>query len=144
LEGVTGQGERTGSFRHEMKRWLIAIILGIPLVLLGYEASNVLYISLTIRGTARSSLQRVVTEKDLQRIRLPAPPHVWPDTVVFIKSILVKKAIELKIPVGEEDIAIWHDNMRLYCRIAWYQELTVLTFSLGSILRDFTEEVPIK
>ena len=127
-----------------MKRWLIAIILGIPLVLLGYEASKVLYTSLTIRGIARSNLHRVVTEKNVQRIRLPDPPHVWPDTEVFIKDILVKKAIELGIPVGEQDIAVWHDNMRLYCRIAWYQELTVLAFSLGSILLDFTEEVPIK
>jgi len=143
LAGVTGQGEKTGSFRHEMKRWLIAIV-GVALILLGYEASKLWYISLTIRGTARSSLQRVVTEKDLQRIRLPDPPHVWPDTEVFIKDILVKKAIELGIPVGEQDIAVWHDNMRLYCRIAWYQELTVLAFSLGSILLDFTEEVPIK
>ncbi len=143
MEGVTGLGERTRSFRHEMKRWLIAIILGIPLVLLGYEASKVLYISLTIRGTARSNLHRVVTEKDAQRIRLPDPPHVWPDTEVFIKGILVKKAIELEIPVGEQDIAIWHDNVKLYCRIAWYQDLSVLTFSIGSILLDFTEEVPI-
>ena len=127
-----------------MKRRLIAIMIGIALVLLGYEASKLLYISLTIRGTARSNLDRVVTEKNFQQIRLPDPPHVWPDTEVFIKGILVKKAIELEIPVGEQDIAIWHDNMKLYCRIAWYQELTVLAFSLGSILLDFTEEVPIK
>jgi len=126
-----------------MKRWLIAIV-GVALILLGYEASKLLYISLTIRGTARANLQRVVTEKDLRRIPLPDPPHVWPDTEVFIKGILVKKAIELGIPVGEEDIAVWHDNMRLYCRIAWYQKLSVLAFSLGPILLDFTEEVPIK
>ncbi len=144
MEGVTGQGEGTGSFRHEMKRWLIAIILGIPLVLLGYEASKVLYTSLTIRGIARSNLHRVVTEKNVQRIRLPDPPHVWPDTEIFIKGILVKKGIELEIPLSEQDIAIWHDKVRLYCRIAWYQNLSVLTFSLGSILLDFTEEVPIK
>ncbi len=126
-----------------MKRWLIATI-GIALILLGYEASTLFYISLTIRGTARSSLERVVTEKTLQQTRLPHPPHVWPDTEDFIKGILVNKAIELEIPVGEDDIAVWHDNKMLFCRIAWYQNFSVLTFSLGSILLDFTEEVPIK
>jgi len=125
-----------------MKRWLIAI--GIALILLGYEASKLLYVSLTIRGTASSSLHRVITEKINQRIRLPDPPHVWPDTEDFIKDVLVKKAIELEIPIGEEDIAVWHDNRMLFCRIAWNQNLSVLTFSLGSILLDFTEEVPIK
>lgn len=127
-----------------MKRWLIAILVGVALILLGYEASKLFYISLTIRGTARSSLHRVVTEKNLQQIRLPHPPHVWPDSENFIKGVLVKKAIELEIPVGEEDIAVWHDNRMLFCRIAWNQNLSVLTFSLGSILLDFTEEIPIK
>ncbi len=127
-----------------MKRWLIAILVGAALILLGYEASKLFYISLTIRETARSTLDRVITEKNLQRIRFPDPPHVWPDTEDFIKGVLVKKAIELEIPIGEEDIAVWHDNRTLFCRIAWNQNLSVLTFSLGSTLLDFTEEVSIK
>lgn len=127
-----------------MRRWPIAIVIGIALALLGYEASKLLYVSLTIRGTARSNLHRLVSEKNVQRIRLPDPPLVWPDTEVLIKAILVKKAIELEIPVGEEDIAIWHDNKILFCRIAWYQDLRVFGFSLRSVLLDFTEEVPIR
>lgn len=127
-----------------MIRWTIAIVIGIALALLGYEASKLLYVSLTIRGTARSNMHRVATEKHHQQIPLPDPPHVWPDTEVFIKAILVKKAIELEIPVGEEDIAIWHDNKMLFCRIAWSQDLRVFGFSLRSVLLDFTEEVPIR
>ena len=126
-----------------MRRWLIAIFIGIAL-LLGYEASRVLYISMTFRETARSTLGRVIFDKRLQQLRLPDPPHVWPGTMAFVKGTLVKKANELEIPLGEEDIAIWHDNRHIYCRIAWYQDLTFLTFKLGSVLLDFTEEVPTR
>lgn len=143
MEGFIGQGEGTDRFRHKMTRWLIAIFIGIAL-LLGFEASRVLYISITVRETARSTLGRVIFDKRLQQHRLPDPPHVWPDTIAFVKGALVKKAIELEIPLGDEDIAIWHDNRHIYCRIAWYQELTVLTFSLGSVLLDFTEKVPTR
>ncbi len=143
MEGFIGQGEGTGRFRHKMTRWLIAILIGIAL-LLGYEASRVLYISITVRETARSTLGRVIFDKRLQQLRLPDPPHVWPDTIAFVKGALVKKAIELEIPLGEEDIAIWHDNRNVYCRIAWYQDLTFLAFTLGSVLLDFTEEVPTR
>jgi len=127
-----------------MTRWLIAILIGIALVLLGYEASRVLYISMTVKATARSTLDRGIFDKRLQQLRLPDPPHVWPDTIAFVKGALVKKAIELEIPLGEEDIAIWHDNRNVYCRIAWYQDLTFLAFTLGSVLLDFTEEVPTR
>ncbi len=127
-----------------MTRWLIAILIGISLVLLGYEASRVLYISMTVRATARSTLDRMIVDKRLHQQRLPDPPHVWPDTIAFVKGTLVKKAIELEIPLGEEDIAIWHDNRNVYCRIAWYQDLTFLAFTLGSVLLDFTEEVPTR
>ncbi len=127
-----------------MTRWLIAILIGISLVLLGYEASRVLYISMTVKATARSTLDRGIFDKRLQQLRLPDPPHVWPDTIAFVKGALVKKAIELEIPLGEEDIAIWHDNRNVYCRIAWYQDLTFLAFTLGSVLLDFTEEVPTR
>ena len=143
MEGFIGQGEGTGRFRHKMTRWLIAIFIGIAL-LLGYEASRVLYISITVRETARSTLGRAIFDKRLQQLRLPDPPHVWPDTIAFVKGALVKKAIELEIPLGEEDIAIWHDNRNVYCRIAWYQDLTFLAFTLGSVLLDFTEEVPTR
>ncbi len=105
MEGFIGQGEGTGRFRHKMTRWLIAILIGIAL-LLGYEASRVLYISITVRETARSTLGRAIFDKRLQQLRLPDPPHVWPDTIAFIKGALVKKAIELEIPIGDEDIAI--------------------------------------
>jgi len=127
-----------------MTRWLIAILIGISLVLLGYEASRVLYISMTVRATARSTLDRGIFDKRLHQLRLPDPPHVWPDTIAFVKGALVKKAIELEIPLGEEDIAIWHDNRNVYCRIAWYQDLTFLAFTLGSVLLDITEEVPTR
>ena len=143
MEGFIGQGEGTGRFRHKMTRWLIAILIGIAL-LLGYEAARVWYISITVRETARSILGRAIFDKRLQQLQLPDPPHVWPDTIAFIKGALVKKAIELEIPLGDEDIAIWHDNRHIYCRIAWHQELTVLAFSLGSVLLDITEEVPTR
>ncbi len=126
-----------------MRRWLIAIFIGIAL-LLGYEASRVLYISMTVKETARSTLDRGIVDKRLLLLQLPDPPHVWPDTIAFVKGELIKKAIELEIPLGEEDIAIWHDNRHIYCRIAWYQDLTFLAFKLGSVLLDFTEEVPIR
>ncbi len=127
-----------------MTRWLIAILIGITLVLLGSEAMRVLYISMTVRETARSTLDRVIFDKRLQQLRLPDPPHVWPGTIAFVKGALIKKAIELEIPLGEEDIAIWHDNRNIYCRIAWYQDLTFLAFTLGPVLLDFTEEVPTR
>ncbi len=126
-----------------MRRWLIAILIGIAL-LLGYEASRVLYISMTVREIARSTLGRAIVDKNLQQLRLPDPPHVWPDTMAFVKGTLVKKAIELEIPLSNDDIAIWHDNRHIYCRIAWYQDLTFLTFKLGPVLLDFTEEVPTR
>ena len=127
-----------------MTRRLIVILIVTALVLVGYEAATVLYLTMTVRETARSHLDRAVVEKNLQHVRLPDPPHVWPDSERFLKGVLVKKAIELEIPVGEQDIAIWHDNSKVYCRIAWYQDLKVLTFSFGSMLLDLTEEVPIK
>jgi len=127
-----------------MTRWLIAILIGITLVLIGYEATRVLYISMTVKETARSTLDRVIFDKRLQQRRLPDPPHVWPGTIALVKGALIKKAIELEIPLGEEDIAIWHDNRNIYCRIAWYQDLTFLTFKLGPVLLDFTEEVPTR
>jgi hypothetical protein len=126
-----------------MRRWLIAILIGIAL-LLGYEASRVWYISITVREIARSTLDRGIVDKRLRQLRLPDPPHVWPDTIAFVKGALIKKAIELEIALGEEDIAIWHDNRHIYCRLAWYQDLTFLAFKLGSVLLDFTEEVPIR
>ena len=126
-----------------MRRWLIAIIIGIALIL-GYEASRVLYISMTVRETARSTLDRGIFDKRRLQLRLPDPPHVWPDTIALVKGALIQKAIELEIALGDEDIAIWHDNRHIYCRIAWYQDLTFLAFKLGSVLLDFTEEVPIR
>jgi len=126
-----------------MRRWLIAILIGIAL-LLGYEASRVFYISMTVKETARSTLDRGIFDKRLLQQRLPDPPYVWPDTIAFVKGELIKKAIELEIPLDEEDIAIWHDNKNIYCRIAWYQDLTFLTFKLGPVLLDFTEEVPTR
>ena len=97
-----------------------------------------------VREVARSTLGRAILDKNLQQLRIPDPPHVWPDTMTFVKGTLVKKGIELEIALGDEDIAIWHDNRHIYCRIAWYQDLTFLAFKLGSVLLDFTEEVPIR
>ena len=126
-----------------MTRWLIAILIGIPLVLFAYEASRVVYISLTVRETARSTLARLVAERKIQHTQLPDSTRIWPRAEKSIKDVLIKKGNELNIPLDEQDIAIWHDNKNVYCRIAWYQELRVLSFSLGSVLLDFTEEVPI-
>ena len=128
-----------------MKIWLVVTLSIILVGLFGYEGLKVFDIyrnKETLQEAARSTLSTEVAQNSLRRIPLPRPPEMWPESEPRIKGALVKRAMELKIPVGEKDIALWHNESTFYCRVAWTQEIRVFAFSLGSVLFDWTIEVP--
>jgi hypothetical protein len=128
-----------------MKRWLIPILIAIPLALIGYQGlkvSNTYFNSLTLKETARSALAREVVK--VRQVQLPRPPSIWPDSEKLIKHMVIEKGLELHIPLTENDIAVWRDTKNFYCRVAWNHDVKILTFPLRSILFDFTAEASIE
>ena len=129
---------------YAMKVWLIALIAFLA-GLLGYEGLKFLHMFWNreaLRETARSTLADEVSRNSLRGARLPRSPRIWPETETRLKEVLIKRGMELQIPVGEKDIALWYDESKVYCRVAWTWEIRIFAFSLGPVLSDWTVEVP--
>ena len=125
------------------KVWLI-LLIAILASLLGFEGVKFFTMSTDRNGlweTARLTLASEVAMNRLLAIRQPGSPRSGPETETRIKQILVKRGMELHIPVGEKDIALWQDSSKVYCRVAWTQERKIFGVSIGSVLYDRTVEV---
>lgn len=130
-----------------MRHWLIALLIIIIVALSVYE--GVRYLDMRSNRFMFEEAIRPILDKELSpyKLRMALSPEatlIWPESETRIKEILIEKARELRIPVGEQDIALWHDESKVYCRVAWTQEIKILAYTVGSVLYDQTVEVSLR
>lgn len=129
-----------------MRGWLIAAIVLAALAIGGYQAFELYYpyyASDQLRQAARSTIAVEVLRQRINGVALPQGLRIWPETEGHVRNALLSKAEKFGVPLIEKDIAIWHEGRKVYCRVAWEQEVKLFSFSLGNILFDWTEEVPL-
>jgi len=97
-----------------------------------------------LKEAARSALAAEVSQHSLQGTPLPRAPRIWPDGEQRIQEKVLKRGGELRVPVGKDDIAIWHDGEKVYCRTVWTREMNVLIHSFGPVVFGWTIEVPVR